>query len=107
MTSDLFQEPNIQNAIPSGRTAEELEGDYWAANGNQETPLDEVNEKLNILTSKIADLSEQTIALTTAVNQFGKMLDFMVQSVAQIGQSFKTQGIGGIMSMLTGGGKND
>lgn len=68
-----------------------------------------VYETLTVLTDKVEGLQYQNVAvmdrldtLTGAVNQFGGMLDFVVQSVSQVGKQLSEGGISGIMSMLKG-----
>lgn len=45
--------------------------------------------------------------LTGAVNQFGSMLDYIVQSVTEVGKSLSQGGLSGILSMLKGSANSD
>lgn len=50
----------------------------------------------------MAAQSERIDTLTGAVNQFGAMLDFITQSVSQVGKQISEGGLSGIMGMLKG-----
>lgn len=100
MTDNLFQEPDMTNAVPVAQDQDQ-DDDSETATGW----FSEDVEKLESLLQKTDLLLARVETLTGAVNQFGQMLDFMVNSVAGIGQQFKAQGIGGLLGMLGGKGE--
>lgn len=59
------------------------------------------------LNRQLVEQSERIDTLTGAVNQFGGMLDYIVQSVSAFGKQISEGGISGIMGMLKGGGVNN
>ncbi len=63
-------------------------------------------ELLHDVKDKLDQMLAKQDAHTVAVNQFGAMLDHIVQSVSQAGQMLSKGGLSGIMGML-GGAKND
>lgn len=65
------------------------------------------DEKLEMLALRIEQLQERIDALTAAVNQFGAMLQHIVNTVSMAGQAIQSKGIGGLMGLMGGGSQND
>lgn len=57
------------------------------------------------ISDRLYAIEARVDALAGAVNQFGGMLQHIVNTVSQAGQALSSQGIGGLMSLM-GGGKN-
>lgn len=88
----------------------------WEETPSQDVtnPLPTVDERLESLQLSVETLThkqEETLeylsnvnqrltALTDGVNQFGMMLNHIVQTVTQAGQALSEKGVGGLMSLM-------
>jgi hypothetical protein len=97
----MFQEP-VQETLPDLPKGSD---DYL--NTTVDT-VDDTSTEFHIqaIHEKLDTLIKRSDTHTAAVNQFGGMLDYVVQTVAGFGQAIQKQGIMGLMKSMTGGGDN-
>lgn len=96
----MFQEP-VQETLPGPKGSD----DYLNTTVN---PVDDRSIEFDLRTihKKLDMLIKRSDTHTAAVNQFGGMLDYVVQTVAGFGQAIQKQGLMGLMKSMTGGGDN-
>ena len=97
--SELFQEPVLLTDTEVVQKMIEQVDQYGE-------PITVSRELVIAILQKLEELSERQALHTLAVNQFGVMLDHVVQSVTGFSQMMQSQGIGGLLKMM-GGTKND
>lgn len=94
--SELFQQPVFpENAIASASPNTVTE--YHPTESDAESWESQVDAKLDAVNARLD-------ALAAGVNQFGGMLQSIVQNVASVGQAIQKGGIKELMGMFTGGG---
>lgn len=92
---DLFQEPDISNGVPAEASLD-TDTEYVLIS----------RDTIGAIFGKLEEIQERQALHTNAVNQFGQMLDHVVQTVAQAGQMFAGGGgLKALMGMM--GGKSD
>lgn len=74
-------------------------------NSDEELTDKELRTRLQAMEDVLRDLVNKAENHTTAVNQFGGMLDYVVKSVASFGEAIQKDGIMGLMKSAMGGKK--
>ncbi len=80
---------------------------------NSVTTIENLLSEVSSLKTDVAALIDTVTAHgvkqeahTTAVNQFGEMLQYVVNTVAEFGNAVKSQGVGGLFKMMGNGNNN-